>query len=106
MHSSAALVAALLDEGPVGEDVLDHAEHPDAGHAEGEADGAGTLDHVGLADQLLGDRVGDVVDAGALHALVDAALVGGVARPSTAYQSRWSSATLRTAADSALIESV
>ena len=34
---------ALLDEGPVGEDVLDHAEHPDAGHAEGEPDRPGTL---------------------------------------------------------------
>ena len=99
---------ALLDEGAVGEDVLDHADHPDAGHAEGEADGAGALDHVGLADQPLGLGVGDVVDAGALHPLVDAPLVGGVvAMPlGPAYQSRWSSATFSTAAASALIDSV
>ena len=37
--------------------------------------------HVGLADQLLGHRVGHVVDAGALDAGVDPALVGGVRRP-------------------------
>ena len=69
---------ARLDEGTVGEDVLDDAEHADGGHAEREADGPGALDDVGLADQRLGRRVGDVVDAGALDALVDPALVGGV----------------------------
>ena len=51
---------------------------PTAGRAEGEADRAGTLDHVGLADQPLGLGVGGVVDARPLHAFVDAALVGGV----------------------------
>ncbi len=40
--------------------------------------GPGALDHVGVADQLLGDRVGHVVDAGELHPVVDPALVGGV----------------------------
>ena len=68
----------LLDEGAVGEDVLDHAEHPDGRHAEREADGPRALDDVGLADQLLGRRVGDVVDAGPLDPLVDPALVSGV----------------------------
>ena len=71
---------------------------PTRGHAEREADGAGALDHVGLADQLLGERVGDVVDAGPL----DAARRCGPCRRRTsameAYQSRWSSATLSTAA--------
>ena len=51
---------------------------PIDGHAEGEADGAGALDHVGVDDEALGLRVGDVVDGGALDAFVDAALVGGV----------------------------
>ena len=98
----------LLDERPVGQDVLDHADHADAGHAEREADRAGALDDVGLADQPLGLGVGDVVDAGALDPLVDPALVGGVVghRRRAGYQSRWSSATLSTAAASALIESV
>ena len=108
VQSSAALAAALLDEGPVGEDVVDHADHPDAGHAEGEADRPGALDDVGLADQLLGLRVGDVVDARALRR---ARRSGPCRRRSrhadrAEYQSRWSSATLSTAADSALIESV
>ena len=44
----------LRDERPVDEEVLDHADHADGGRAEGEADGAGALDHVGLADQPLG----------------------------------------------------
>ena len=68
--------------------------------AEGEADRAGALDDVGVAHQLLGDRVGDVVDAGGLHPLVDPALVGGVVGHPVGpvYQSRWSSATLSTAA--------
>ena len=78
VQSSAALDCRSGDEGPVDEQVVDDADHADAGHAEGEADGAGALDHVGVADQPLGLGVGDVVDAGPLHPLVDAALVGGV----------------------------
>ena len=45
-------------------------------------------------------------DARTLHPLVDPALVGGVKSCIEEYQSRWSSATLRTAAASAAIESV
>ena len=71
-------VLPLVDEGPVGEHVLHQADHPDPGRAEGEPDRAGALLDVGVADQLLGHRVGDVVDAGGADALVDAALVGGV----------------------------
>ena len=66
------------------------------------------LHDVGLAHQPLGLGVGDVVDAGAAGALVDAALVGGVVGHAVepSYQSRWSSATLSTAAASALSDSV
>ena len=69
----------LLDERPVGEHVVDQPEHPDARRAEGEPDGPGAVLHLGVADQLLGDLVGHVVDARPLDAVVDPALVGGVA---------------------------
>ena len=69
----------LLDERPIGEHVVDQPEHPDARRAEGEPDGPGAVLHLGVADQLLGDLVGHVVDARPLDAGVDPALVGGVA---------------------------
>ncbi len=68
----------LGDERPVDQQVLDHADHADGGHAQGEADRAGAVDDVGAADQPLGLGVGDVVDARPLDPFVDAALVGGV----------------------------
>ncbi len=46
--------AALLDEGPVAEHVVDDTELPRARDAEGEADGPAALLHVGLLDELLG----------------------------------------------------
>ena len=69
----------LLDERPVGEHVVDQPEHPDARRTEGEPDGPGAVLHLRVADQLLGDLVGHVVDARPLDAVVDPALVGGVA---------------------------
>ena len=101
VQSSAALVSRCSMKARSARMSSTRPTMPDAGHAEGEADRAGALDHVGLADQPLGLGVGDVVDAGALHALVDPALVGGVVGHPVgpAYQSRWSSATLSTAAD-------
>lgn len=75
------LLGVLLpvrDEGPVDEDALDDAQLGRSGGAEGEADGPAALLDVGLADQVLGGPVRDVVDAGDLVALVDPALVGGV----------------------------
>ena len=99
---------ALLDEGPVGEDVVDHAEHPDAGHAEGEPDRRGRPPRRrprGPAARSPGRPRCRRRPAG------PARRCGPCRRrrrPSVGpgYQSRWSSATLRTAADSALIESV
>ncbi len=71
-------VLALLHEGPVDDQVVHHAQHAHAGHAEGEADGAGALGDVGILDHLLGHDVRDVVDAGMAHALEDLRLVEGV----------------------------
>ena len=70
---------ALLDEGPVHEQVLDDADVAGARHPEGEPDGPGALEHVGLAHHLLGGGVGQVVDARPLDPLEDPRLVGGVA---------------------------
>ena len=47
----------VVDERPVGEHVVDEPDHAGLGKAEGEPDGAGALDDVGLADQPLGPRV-------------------------------------------------
>ena len=102
----------LLDEGPVDEQVLDDTEVAGRRHAEGEARRRGRPRPTSASrDHVLGGGVGEVVDAGALHALVDAGLVGGVASMpasgppgSSSYQSRWSSAMLSTTADSADIE--
>ena len=58
--------------------LVDHAEHRRRRDAEGEAHRAASLDHVGVAHELLGQRVGHVVDAGHLGARVHAALVAGV----------------------------
>lgn len=74
------LLLAVGDERPVDEDAVDHAELRGAGGAEGEPDGPAALFDVRLAHQVLGGRVGRVVDAGDRVALVDAALVGGVRR--------------------------
>ena len=68
----------VLDEGAVHQDAVHDAELGGAGGAEGEADRPAALLDVGLAHQVLGGRVGDVVDAGDRVALVDPALVGGV----------------------------
>ena len=76
--SSWALLLPVLDEGAVDQDAVHDAELGGAGGAEGEADRPAALLDVGLAHQVLGGRVGDVVDAGDLVALVDPALVGGV----------------------------
>ena len=65
---------ALLDEGPVGEDVVDDADHRQGRRAEGEADRAAALLHLGVLDEPLGDGVLHVVDAGDLGARVDLAL--------------------------------
>jgi hypothetical protein len=67
-------VLALLDECPVGEHVLDQADHRRCGDAKGESDGPTALEDVGVNDQLLGERIGDVVDAGDLGVVVDPAL--------------------------------
>lgn len=72
------LLLAVRDERPVHQDVVDEAELGRAGRAEGEADRAAALLHVGRADQVLGGPVRGVVDAGDGVALVDAPLVGGV----------------------------
>lgn len=68
----------LLDEGPVGQDVVDDADHRQARHAEGEPDGPAPLDHVGLPDHPLGGGVLHVVDAGHPGALVHAGLGRGI----------------------------
>ena len=106
MHSSAALVSRCSTKARSARMSSTTPTMPTRGHAEREADRPRALDDVGLADQRLGHRVGDVVDAGPLDALVDPALVRGVVGHRSAYQSRWSSATLSTAAAWALIESV
>ena len=78
VHSSAALVSRCSMKARSTRMSSTTPTIPTAGRAQGEADRAGALDDVGLADQLLGDRVRHVVDAGAAHPLVDPALVGGV----------------------------
>ncbi len=65
-------------ERPVHQQAVDHAEVRQGGCAEAEADRPAALLDVGLADQRLGGRVGQVVHAGDGVALVDPALVGGV----------------------------
>ena len=78
VHSSAALVSRCSMNARSTRMSSTTPSMPDAGHAEGEPDRAGALLDVGLAHQPLGLGVGHVVDAGPLHPLVDAALVGGV----------------------------
>src|SRR5699024_11624413 len=70
--------APLGEEGPVGQDPVDHAELGEPRGAQADADGACTLADVRLLDQSERGGIGDVVDAGGAHALVDAALRGGV----------------------------
>ena len=70
--------ATLLDEGPVGEHVVDDTELGRPGDAEGEADGPASLLHVGVLDEPPGAVVLDVVDAGDLGVRVDLPLGGGV----------------------------
>ena len=71
-------VLALLDERPIHQQVVDDAEHRHRRGAQGEPDGPGPLDHLGLLDQPLGRRVGHVVDAGGRDAGVDLGLGGPV----------------------------
>jgi hypothetical protein len=65
---------ALVDEGAVGEHVVDDTEHRARGYAAREADRPTPLDDVGLHDELLGLDVGHVVDAGDVRVVVDLAL--------------------------------
>ncbi len=67
-------VLALLDEGAVGQHVVDHADHGDGRHPQREADRTTPVDDVGLHDELLGDGVLDVVDAREMGVGVDLAL--------------------------------
>ena len=63
-----------LNKGPVGEDVIDDADHREGRDALGEADRAATLNDVGIHDELLGLQVFDVVDAGEVGVGVHLAL--------------------------------
>lgn len=74
------LLLPVRHEGAVDEDAVDDAQLGRARRVEGEADGPAALLDVGLADQVLGRRVGRVVDAGDAVALVDPALVRDVRR--------------------------
>ena len=65
-------------EAAVHQHVLDQPDLADQRRAEREADRDRTVDHVGLAHEVLGARVGEVVDARHLRALEDPALVGRV----------------------------
>jgi hypothetical protein len=56
--------AACFDERPVGEHVIDQPEHRRRRHPQREADGTTPVNDVGIDDQLFGERVADVVDAG------------------------------------------
>ena len=87
---------ALLHERPVGEHLVDEPDHRHAGMPRVKPIARQPSIDVGVAHELLGDRVGDVVDAGDLGVLVDPALVAGVASRLPC-QSRWSGATLRQA---------
>ncbi len=70
--------APLGHERAVAEHVVHDTEHRQAGDPERETDGAAPVDHVGVADHLLGRGVGDVVDARDLGALVHLRLGRGV----------------------------
>jgi hypothetical protein len=84
----------LEDERPVDEQVGHDAEVPPGRRPQAEADGTAALDDVGLADHLLGHRVGEVVHAGHLRPLVHPRL-GVPVRLAPPCQSRWSGARLR-----------
>ena len=60
----------VLEEGTIAEDAVDDAETARTGNVEAEADGARTLDHLGLLHHQLGRRIGAVVDARHLGVVV------------------------------------
>ncbi|PLC13009.1 hypothetical protein AUQ48_13230 [Kocuria flava] len=70
--------APVLEEGPVDEEVLDHAEHAHVRGVEGEAHRPAALDDVGLLDHPQGLGLLGVVDARDPGVLVDPGLVRGV----------------------------
>jgi hypothetical protein len=87
--------AALVEEGTIAEDPLDHAEVARARDVEPEADGARALLDLGVLDHVHRRLVGAVVDAGDLGVRVH----GGLRRRYASgepCQSRWSSATFST----------
>ena len=70
--------AALGVEGPIHQQVLDHADLSQPRRGQGEADGPTALDDIGLTDHVLGGAVGEVVDGGEPGAGIDTGLVRGV----------------------------
>ncbi len=62
---------AIIEEGTIDHDSIDKAEVARTGDSQAEADGAATLDHVGLFDHLARRVVLEVVDAGDLRIPVD-----------------------------------
>src|SRR5699024_7438137 len=70
--------APLGQAGAGGEDPVGRSDLGQARTSQVDADGTGSLEHVGLLDQLPREGIGDIVDAGRADALVDAPLRGGV----------------------------